>query len=36
MTEIGHFGTGDLEITLGKFEDVARAQPLPVRSDEGA
>ena len=33
---IGHFGTGDLEITLRTIDDLTRAQPLIVRSYEGS
>ena len=32
VSEIGHFGTGDLEITLAKAEDLERAMPLIKRS----
>jgi predicted transport protein len=28
VTEIGHFGTGDVEITLSTLEDVDRVKPL--------
>lgn len=28
VSDIGHFGTGDLEITLSKAEDLERAKPL--------
>ena len=28
VSNIGHFGTGDLEITLSKAEDLDRARPL--------
>lgn len=34
VSKIGHFGTGDLEITLSKSEDLARAMPLIVQSYE--
>lgn len=34
VSEIGHFGTGDLEITLAKSEDLDRAVPLIERSYE--
>jgi predicted transport protein len=33
---IGHFGTGDLEITLSKPEDLERAMPLIKRSWENS
>lgn len=32
MTKIGHFGTGDLEVTIGNRSDFERAQPLVVAS----
>jgi predicted transport protein len=32
VTEVGHYGTGDLEITLSKPEDLERAKPLIQRS----
>jgi predicted transport protein len=28
VSKVGHFGTGDLEVTLSKAEDVERAKPL--------
>ncbi|MFZ5719297.1 MAG: DUF5655 domain-containing protein [Pseudomonadota bacterium] len=31
VTKVGHFGTGDLEVTLSSAEDLARAEPL-IRS----
>ncbi|MDQ0314753.1 hypothetical protein J2S73_001190 [Amorphus orientalis] len=31
-TPIGHFGTGDLEITLKNHDDFERTKPLFVRS----
>ncbi len=34
VSEIGHYGTGDLEITLTKSEDLERAMPLIKRSYE--
>jgi len=34
VREIGHFGIGDLEITLSSMEDLERAQPLLVKSYE--
>lgn len=36
VRQIGHFGTGDLEITLRRPEDLARAEPLLRRSYEGS
>jgi predicted transport protein len=36
VSNIGHFGTGDLELTLRNLEDFSRAQPLIVQSYEGA
>jgi predicted transport protein len=32
VSSIGHFGTGDLEITLSKPEDLERAKPLIQQS----
>jgi predicted transport protein len=32
VSDLGHFGTGDLEITLAKPEDLERAKPLIQRS----
>ena len=34
VSNVGHFGTGDLEITLSKPEDLERAMPLIKRSYE--
>jgi predicted transport protein len=34
VSDIGHFGTGDLEITLSRPEDLERAMPLIKRSYE--
>lgn len=34
VSNVGHFGTGDLEITLSKPEDLERAMPLIRRSYE--
>jgi predicted transport protein len=28
VTEIGHFGTGDLEVSMRTIDDFVRAQPL--------
>jgi predicted transport protein len=36
MREIGHWGTGDLEITLRSHEDLHKAEALLVRSYEEA
>lgn len=36
VSDIGHFGTGELEITLMTMADFEKAQPLMVRSYEGA
>lgn len=36
VTKIGHFGTGDLEITLSTVEDLARAENLIRRSYEAS
>lgn len=32
MTKIGHFGTGDLEVSIGNRSDFERAQPLVLAS----
>jgi predicted transport protein len=32
VSNVGHFGTGDLEITLTKPDDLGRAMPLIERS----
>jgi predicted transport protein len=32
VTDIGHYGTGDLEITLATSDDLERAKPLIQRS----
>lgn len=34
--EIGHYGTGDLEIKINSDEDVIKAQPLILQSYEGS
>ena len=34
VRNIGHFGTGDLEITIGSDDDIERAKPLIVKSYE--
>lgn len=36
VSQVGHFGTGDLEITLSKPEDLERAKPLIQRSYEAS
>jgi predicted transport protein len=36
VSNIGHFGTGDLEITLSKPDDLDRAMPLIKRSYENS
>ncbi len=36
VSKVGHFGTGDLEITLSKAEDLDRAKPLILRSYEAS
>jgi predicted transport protein len=36
VTNIGHFGTGNLEVSLRSMDDFTRAQPLIVRSYEGS
>lgn len=35
VTNVGHFGTGNLEVSLRTMDDFAKAQPLFVRSYEG-
>jgi predicted transport protein len=34
VSDVGHYGTGDLEIALAKPEDLERAMPLIKRSYE--
>ena len=34
VRNVGHFGTGDLEVTLNSHEDLERAKPLIIRSYE--
>jgi predicted transport protein len=34
VRKIGHYGTGDLELTLGSYDDFERAKPLILRSYE--
>ena len=36
VTEIGHFGTGNLQLSLRTMEDFAKAQSLIRRSYEGS
>ena len=36
VSKVGHFGTGDLEVTLSTSEDLARAEPLIRRSYEAS
>jgi len=36
VRNIGHFGTGDLEITIRNHEDLTKAEPLILRSYEGS
>jgi predicted transport protein len=36
VSDVGHYGTGDLEITLSKPEDLERAKPLIQRSYEAS
>jgi predicted transport protein len=36
VSEVGHYGTGDLEIALSKPEDLERAKPLIVQSYEAS
>jgi predicted transport protein len=36
VREIGHFGTGDLQLSLRTMDDFAKAQPLIRRSYEGS
>ncbi|MGZ2502777.1 DUF5655 domain-containing protein [Rhizobium leguminosarum] len=35
VTNVGHFGTGDLQVTLKSMADFEMAQPLMVRAYEG-
>lgn len=35
VTQIGHFGTGDLELSMRSMDDFAKAQPLLQRAYEG-
>jgi predicted transport protein len=36
VTDIGHFGTGDLQLSIRTMDDFAKAQPLIRRSYEGS
>jgi predicted transport protein len=36
VRNIGHFGTGDLEVTVTSLEDLERAKPLVVSSYESS
>ena len=36
VRNIGHYGTGDLEITIRTEEDLTKAEPLILRSYEGS
>lgn len=36
MRKIGHYGTGDLEVTLRTVDDLAKAQPLFQRAYDGS
>lgn len=36
VRKVGHFGTGDLEVTLSSHDDLERAKPLIVRSYESS
>ncbi len=36
VRDIGHFGTGDLEITIRSEDDLTKAEPLILRSYEGS
>jgi predicted transport protein len=35
VSNVGHFGTGDLQVTLKSMADFQKAQPLLVRAYEG-
>jgi predicted transport protein len=35
VRKIGHFGTGDLEVSMKNLDDFAKAQPFLVRAYEG-
>ena len=36
VRDVGHYGTGDLEITIASDEDLERAKPLLLRSYEAS
>ena len=36
VTKVGHYGTGNLEVSMRSMDDFTKAQPLFVRSYEGA
>jgi predicted transport protein len=36
VSSIGHFGTGDLEITIANLDDLEKAKPLILASYESA
>ncbi|MFN3189116.1 MAG: DUF5655 domain-containing protein [Aureliella sp.] len=36
VRDVGHFGTGDLEITIGSMDDLERAKPLLLQSYEAS
>jgi predicted transport protein len=36
VREVGHFGTGDLEVRLDSIDDLERAKPLIERSYEAS
>ena len=36
VKDVGHFGTGDLEITIKSDEDLERAKPLILKSYEAS
>ena len=36
VTNVGHFGTGNIEITIGTMEDFERAKPLLLKSYEAS
>ncbi len=36
VSNVGHFGTGELEITLRSFDDLEKAKPLLLQSYEAS
>jgi len=36
VRNVGHFGTGDLEVTMKNHEDLERAKDLIIQSYEGS